>query len=403
MQLSPKQKDFWNNCEARWNIKSGATRSGKTYLDYFMIPKRIRATQGQGLIVILGNTKGTIERNILEPMRNIYGGNLVGNISSDNTVHLFGKKAYALGADKKNRVEVIQGAGIEYCYGDEITTWSEEVFHMLKSRLDKPNSVFDGTCNPDNPGHWFKQFLDSDADLYHQHYTIDDNPFLDPYFVEQLKKEYLGTIYYDRFIEGRWVRAEGVIYDMFSKEKHVVETVEREYTQYYIAIDYGTQNPTVFGLWGLCGDIWYKVKEYHYSGREEGKQKTDAQYADDLGKFVGLLNIRAIIVDPSAASFIAELRKRRWYVLQANNNVLNGIRNVATALNQELIKYNDCCEQTFEEFESYSWDKRAAENGEDRPIKENDHHMDSDRYFVNSVIFSNKGTLNSVSKARLGL
>ena len=403
MQLSPKQKDFWNNCEARWNIKSGATRSGKTYLDYFMIPKRIRATQGQGLIVILGNTKGTIERNILEPMRNIYGGNLVGNISSDNTVHLFGKKAYALGADKKNRVEVIQGAGIEYCYGDEITTWSEEVFHMLKSRLDKPNSVFDGTCNPDNPGHWFKQFLDSDADLYHQHYTIDDNPFLDPYFVEQLKKEYLGTIYYDRFIEGRWVRAEGVIYDMFSKEKHVVETIEREYTQYYIAIDYGTQNPTVFGLWGLCGDIWYKVKEYHYSGREEGKQKTDAQYADDLGKFVGLLNIRAIIVDPSAASFIAELRKRQWYVLQANNNVLNGIRNVATALNQGQIKYNDCCEQTFEEFESYSWDKRAAENGEDRPIKEDDHHMDSDRYFVSTVIFSNKGTLNSVSKIRLGI
>ena len=177
MKLSDKQKEFWNNCNCRWNIKSGATRSGKTYLDYFLIPKRIRTTKGQGLIVILGNTKGTIERNILEPMRNIYGPKLVGNISSNNTVRLFGKKVYALGADKKNRVEVIQGAGIEYCYGDEITTWSEEVFQMLKSRLDKPNSCFDGTCNPDHPNHWFKQFLDSDADIYHQHYTIDDNPF----------------------------------------------------------------------------------------------------------------------------------------------------------------------------------------------------------------------------------
>lgn len=368
-----------------------------------MIPRRIRATKGQGLIVILGNTKGTIERNILEPMRNIYGASLVRNISSDNTVQLFGKKAYALGADKKNRVEVIQGAGIEYCYGDEITTWSEEVFQMLKSRLDKPNSVFDGTCNPDNPGHWFKKFLDSDADIFHQHYTIDDNPFLDPYFVEQLKKEYAGTIYYDRFIEGRWVRAEGVIYDMFSKEKHVVETIDRPYSQYYISIDYGTQNPTVFGLWGLYNGIWYKVKEYHYSGREEGKQKTDAQYADDLGKFVGLLPIRAIIVDPSAASFIAELKRRKWYVLQADNNVLNGIRNVATALNQGQIKYNDCCEQTFEEFESYSWDKRAAENGEDRPIKEDDHHMDSDRYFVNTVIFSNRGTVNTINRVKYGI
>ncbi len=244
MKLSDKQKEFWNNCNCRWNIKSGATRSGKTYLDYFLIPKRIRTTKGQGLIVILGNTKGTIERNILEPMRNICGPKLVGNISSNNTVRLFGKKVYALGADKKNRVEVIQGAGIEYCYGDEITTWSEEVFQMLKSRLDKPNSCFDGTCNPDHPNHWFKEFLDSDADIYHQHYTIDDNPFLDPFFVEQLKKEYVGTVYYDRFILGKWTRAEGVIYRLFADEPEryeisVKEAQEKLYQEITVGIDFG--------------------------------------------------------------------------------------------------------------------------------------------------------------------
>ena len=242
MKLSPKQKEFWNGCNARWNIKSGATRSGKTYLDYYIIPKRIRATKDRGLIVILGNTKGTIERNILEPMRNIYGAKLVGNISSDNTVRLFGKKAYALGADKKNRVEVIQGAGIEYCYGDEVTTWSEEVFQMLKSRLDKPNSCFDGTCNPDNPNHWFKQFLDSDADIFHQHYTIDDNPFLDPYFVEQLKKEYYGTIYYQRYILGQWARAEGAIYKLFANkpEKYEISNARNIlFQEITVGVDFG--------------------------------------------------------------------------------------------------------------------------------------------------------------------
>lgn len=244
MKLSPKQKEFWNNANHRWNIKTGATRSGKTYLDYFLIPKRIRATKGQGLIVLLGNTRGTLERNILDPMRQIYGNKLVGNISSDNTVMLFGKKVYALGADKRNQVARIQGAGIEYCYGDEITTWSEEVFQMLKSRLDKPNSCFDGTCNPDHPKHWFKQFLDSDADIYHQHYTIDDNPFLDPFFVEQLKKEYAGTVYYDRFILGKWTRAEGVIYKLFADDPEKYEiTVEeaknRLYQEINVGVDFG--------------------------------------------------------------------------------------------------------------------------------------------------------------------
>lgn len=224
MQLSPKQKDFWNNSNSRWNIKSGATRSGKTYLDYYMIPRRIRATKNNGLIVLLGNTQGTLERNILDPLRNIWGKGLVGIISSNNKVKLFGKEAYALGADKKNAVTKIQGAGIEYCYGDEVTTWSEDVFNMLKSRLDKPNSLFDGTCNPDNPQHWFKKFLDSDANIYHQHYTIDDNPFLTPKFVEELKKEYSGTVYYNRFILGQWMRAEGAIYRLFADDPKKYKT-----------------------------------------------------------------------------------------------------------------------------------------------------------------------------------
>ena len=207
-QLSEMQKEYWNNANHRWNVKTGATGSGKTYLDFYLIPKRIRATTGKGLIVLLGNTKSTLQRNILDPMREIYGEHAISDISNENVVYLFGRKVYCLGADKVSQVSKIQGATIEYAYGDEVTTWNREVFEMLKSRLRCENSIFDGTCNPDGPKHWFKTFLDSDADIFQQKYTIDDNPFLPPRFVEELKKEYEGTVYYDRYIRGNWTRAE---------------------------------------------------------------------------------------------------------------------------------------------------------------------------------------------------
>lgn len=213
MAFTAKQREYLDKANHRWNIKEGATRSGKTYLDYFVIPKRIRRVAGlPGLVVILGNTKGTLQRNIIEPLQTMYGRSLVGDIKSDNTAMLFGEKAYCLGADKINQVNRIRGSSIKYCYGDEMATWHEDVFTMLKSRLDKPYSKFDGTLNPENPHHWVKKFIDSDADIYCQSYTIDDNPTLDPAFVENLKREYAGTVYYDRYILGLWKAAEGVIY-----------------------------------------------------------------------------------------------------------------------------------------------------------------------------------------------
>lgn len=213
---SNKQIEFWANCNHRWNVKTGATRSGKTYMDYFLIPRRLLAVAGmEGLNVILGNTRETVRRNIILPMVNIYGPNRISNIRTDNSCTMFGQQVFILGADNEAHVNRLRGSSIKYCYGDEVTTWNQGVFDMLKSRLDKPYSVFDGTCNPDNPRHWFKQFLDSDADIYQQAYTIDDNPYLDPAFVDNLKREYAGTVLYDRYIRGLWVAAEGAIYKPF--------------------------------------------------------------------------------------------------------------------------------------------------------------------------------------------
>lgn len=216
--FSEKQKLYLKNANHRWNIKTGATRSGKTYCDYFVIPKRIRACRGEGLIVLIGSTVSTLCRNILDPMRSIWGEYFVGKPGGNDTVMLFGKKCWLIGASRSDQAAKLQGSGIEYAYGDEITTWSENVFQMLKSRLDKDHSVFDGTCNPEGPEHWFKKFLDSDADIFHQNYVIDDNPFLSPSFILSLKKEYEGTVYYDRYIMGKWRVAEGIIYRRFADD-----------------------------------------------------------------------------------------------------------------------------------------------------------------------------------------
>lgn len=396
MLLSPKQIEFCKKGNKRWNFKGGATRSGKTYLDFrWIIPIRIRERIGKdGLAVILGVTKSTIERNVLEPMRNLYGDALVGTISSDNTVWLFGERCYCLGAEKVSQVSKIRGASIKYCYGDEVADWSEEVFELLKSRLDKEYSCFDGTFNPQYPNHWLKKFLDSDADIFSQTYTIDDNPFLPESFKENLKKEYAGTVFYDRYILGKWVLAEGVIYPMFG-DHCISETKPRTYDRYIVSMDYGIQNPTAMLLLGRCEGVWYIVQEYYHSGRETNEQKTDQQYYDELVKLCGDKPIWRVIVDPSAASFITLVeQKKEFKIWDAKNAVLPGIQHTATVLNEGLLKVNDCCSRTIQEFGLYSWDEKA---GDDKPIKQNDHAMDALRYFVETTeIWRKKSPYKSI-------
>lgn len=401
MPLTVKQQEYMLNCNHRWNIKTGATGSGKSYLDIMAtIPKRILAYKGEGLIVLFGNTQGTLERNILEPMREIWTPDLVGNIrKGDNTVNIFGRKCYALGADNKKHVARIQGSTIEYAYGDEVTTWSQEVFQMLKSRLRCDHSAFDGTCNPDSPNHWFKSFLDSDADIYQQKYIIDDG-VLPAYVVDELKKEYAGTVYYDRYILGEWALAEGLVYPMY--QNAIAESVpEGLPVDYVVSIDYGTMNAFAAILWANYGGTWYAVREYYYSGRDLGVQKTDQEYADDLNEWIediweevkgspvhttlagdAYRKIKTII-DPSAASFIAVLEKSQWAkVIHADNAVMDGVRETAMALQVGKIKILSSLVNWKKEAGSYVWDNSQVE---ERPIKVNDHLMDSMRYFVKTM------------------
>lgn len=264
---SPKQDEFIRNAHHRYNIKVGARRCGKTYLDnLWTIPTRVLERSGKdGLYVILGVSKGTIERNVLQPLRQIYGKNLVGTINSNNVAKLFGEDVYCLGAEKISQVSKIQGTSIKYCYGDEVAKWNQEVFIMVQGSLDKPYSMFDGALNPENQSHWLKKdFLDKveekGLDVYVQHYTIFDNPFLSKEFVDNLCKEYEGTVFYDRLILGLWKNAEGIIYKQFADNpsEFIKDEAKDEYGNdikfmiISIGIDYGaTQGETEFKATGI--------------------------------------------------------------------------------------------------------------------------------------------------------
>ena len=243
MQLTAKQNEYIQNATHRWNIKTGAVRSGKSYVDTaYTIPARIRERIGKpGLTVIFGVSRDTIERNVLQPMREIYTPGLIGTINNRNIARVCGEDVYCLGAEKVSQVAKVQGSSIKYAYGDEVAKWNREVFEMLKSRLDKPYSCFDGACNPENPTHWLKEFIDSDADIYVQKYRIFDNTFLPREYVENLCKEYAGTVYYDRLIEGMWKRAEGSIYRAFADDPNrFVRPVNRQdIKEIRIGIDFG--------------------------------------------------------------------------------------------------------------------------------------------------------------------
>lgn len=379
--LNPKQNEYIRNANARWNIKSGAVRSGKSYCDIaYVIPQRLRAVKDEaGLNVILGVSKETIETNVLQPMREIYTGAIVGTINSRNVAMICGLPVYCLGAEKASQVSKLQGKSVKYCYGDEIAKWNQNVFNMLKSRLDKPYSKFDGSCNPEYPSHWLKQFIDrDDLDIYCQKYTIFDNPALDPDVVKNLCKEYDGTVFYQRYILGEWTLAEGLVYPMHKKA--ICKPPESAPERYVLSIDYGTLNAFAALLWAKIGKVWYCIKEYYYSGRETSVQKTDDEYGKDIDSLFGQYTNEYIklpvIIDPSAASFITlMLRKKKYKVIQADNNVLDGIRETATAMQLDLIKISPECKNFIRELEGYVWDEDASE---DRPVKVNDHCLTGD-------------------------
>ena len=292
---------------------------------------------------------------------------------------------YLFGGRDESSASLIQGITLAGILLDEVALMPRSFVEQACARCSVAGSKLWFNCNPEGPSHWFYLTWVLEArqrNMLHLHFTMDDNLSLSEAIKQRYESLYSG-VFYDRFIRGLWVVAEGLIYTMFNRDYHVVPSEARPYDKYYISVDYGTVNPTSAGLWGRANGKWYRMREYYFDSRKEGQQRTDEEHYSELEKLAGDRRITAVIVDPSAASFIEVIRRHgRFFVEKASNSVIDGIRNVATRLQSGDIFICDCCIDCIREFGLYRWDEKSAA---DRPIKENDHSMDDVRYFVHKV------------------
>lgn len=377
-------------------IADGAIRSGKTVsmsLSYVLWAMESFDGQNFGMC---GKTIGSFRRNVLFWLKLmlVSRGYRVTDQRADNLIVVQKGEVmnyfYIFGGKDERSQDLIQGITLAGCFFDEVALMPQSFVNQATGRCSVDGSKYWFNCNPDGPFHWFKtEWIDKqeDKNILYLHFTMDDNLSLSERVKERYRKMYSG-IFFKRYILGLWVVAEGVIYSMFDTAKHIKEIVSDQKGEYYISIDYGTQNATVFLLWLKTKEGSYCIKEYYYSGRDKGVQKTDSEFADDLEGFTHGYKIRRVIVDPSAASFIAELKKRGFNIKKAKNDVLDGIRYTASLLNDSKIFFSACCENTIKEFNSYVWDEKAANRGEDKPIKDNDHAMDAVRYYCYTILKS---------------
>lgn len=415
-------------------IADGAIRSGKTVSMSLSFAMWAMSTFNGQNFAMCGKTIGSFRRNVLfwlKLMLKSRGYSVIDRradnliiIRKGDTENYF----YIFGGKDERSQDLIQGITLAGVFFDEVALMPESFVNQATGRCSVEGSKFWFNCNPDGPYHWFKvNWIDKSTgylgkerveqirkkaaeegkdpglkEILYLHFTMDDNLSLSEEIKARYRSMYIG-VFFKRYILGLWAAAEGVIYDMFDPEKHVKNI--KEFFQIlvngnrYVSCDYGTQNATVFLLWnkGINGK-WYCIREYYYSGRDKGKQKTDAEYADDLKKWLDGTRIKAMIVDPSAASFIVELRKRGYKVIKANNDVLDGIRLVGMLLNLEMLIFSSSCTETIKEFASYIWDEKAAEHGEDKPVKQHDHGCDAVRYFVSTVLSSKVARLREISR-----
>lgn len=382
-------------------IADGAIRSGKTLsmsLSFVMWAMETFDRQNFGMC---GKTIGSFRRNVLFWLKLMLRsrGYKVQDKRADNLVivsrGVVTNYFYVFGGKDERSQDLIQGITLAGVFFDEVALMPESFVNQATGRCSVDGSKFWFNCNPDGPYHWFKvNWIDKviEKNLIYLHFTMDDNLSLSDKIKERYKLMYFG-VFFKRYILGLWVVAEGLIYDMFSHDDHVVPTVDRKYIEYMLSCDYGTQNPMSIGLWGYCEGIWYRIKGYYYSGRDQQKQKTDEEYYQDLVKFVGDIPAKFIIVDPSAASFIASIRRHGKFIpISANNSVVDGIRFTGSLLAAGKLKVNDCCTNWIKEVQGYCWDTNATKDKpvtEDKPVKENDHCMDETRYFCYTHIKRN--------------
>lgn len=400
-RLSRKQKitmNWWKNpkySDYDALICDGAVRSGKTLsMSVGFVFWACSVFDGASF-ALCGKTVTSLRRNVVVPLIPIlreYGCTCLEKVSKNYIdITFLGKtnRFYLFGGKDEGSASLIQGMTLSGVFFDEAALMPRSFVEQALARCSVSGSKMWFNCNPDNPAHWFYNEWIKKADekkALYLHFTMDDNPSLSESMKNRYKRLYSGA-FYDRFVLGKWTASEGVVYPMFSREAHVYSG-EIDCESYVISCDYGTVNPSSFGLWGLCGGVWHRLKEYYYSSKKEGVSRTDEEHYSALEELAGGKKISRVIVDPSAASFIECIRRHgKFRVVKADNDVITGIRQVSAALKQNRLKFHESCRDIFREFQLYRWSEKA---GTDAPVKENDHAMDDMRYFVADMLASEK-------------
>lgn len=384
LPLTPKQRDFIIGSQSRVNLLHGSVRSGKSIVADIRFLEALVRSKSVRPPLIVGRTQTALERNVLDDIRRLVGTENFDYKRSLKLAYIYGRPVLIEGANDESAFTKIAGSTLPFAYVDEGTLIPESFWNMLISRLSEPGAQLFGTMNPGGPGHYLKRkWIDreADLDLRSWHFSLEDNTHLDPAYVAELKRQYTG-LFYDRYIRGLWVQAEGAIYRNFRRDLHCVDRLpEGKPSQMVVGVDWGATHPTAYLRALRYGTTWYIDKEYRRS------DLTNGELARDLQAFLGDLYPSAILVDPSAKSFRLELlRAGVQMVMQADNDVLNGLSRVSNAFETghlKLVEPN--CPLTLEELEGYRWDDAATERGLDKPVKEKDDLMDALRYIGNKI------------------
>ncbi len=387
-------------------ICDGAVRSGKTLsMSVSFVAWSFFAFTDTSF-AICGKTVSSVRRNIVTPIFPVLkqlGFICEEKLSRNEVIITYGKrtnKFFLFGGKDEASASLIQGMTLGGVLFDEVALMPRSFVEQALARCSLEGAKFWFNCNPENPQHWFKKEWIEKAcqkNALHIHFLMQDNPSLSKKVIERYQSLYSGT-FYERFVEGKWVAAEGIVYPQFNEKTHVVIPPEGKYEKYYISCDYGTVNPASFGLWGKKNDKWYRLKEYYHDSRREGLQKTDEEHYLSLKKLASGKPIESVIVDPSAASFIQCIsRHGEFRVIPAKNKVLDGIRLVSDCLKDRRILFSPECKDTIREFSLYRWD---SDSHKDSVRKENDHAMDDIRYFVSTILDNNENDFFVLSTER---
>jgi len=392
--MSAKQARSFREATARINLWHGAVRSGKTICSLWALLRGIADAPASGLVLIVGRSLQTIERNVLEPLMDpeIFGpfATAVQHTRGATTATILGRTVHLIGAADSRAEGRLRGLTACLAYADEATLLPEAFWTQLLARLSVPGARLLATTNPDSPRHWLKVgYLDRqhELDMRSWHFSLRDNETLSPDYVASLSAEYTG-LWRRRMIDGAWVVAEGAVYDMWDDTRHVVDTLP-PMTRLWVGLDYGTVNPLHAVLLGLGSDgRLYACAEYRHDSRATHRQMTDTEYDRALREWLAAQHVDPewVIVDPSAASFIEQLHSTGGLpVVAADNTVLDGIRTTASLLSTGRLLVHTSCTALIDEMTGYSWDPKAAEAGIDRPLKTADHGPDALRYAIRTT------------------